>query len=219
MNPYHYVGNSPTTFIDPSGLFSHQHCCDDNQLRLLEEAETAAKTRLALWERLLNPGPSEVDIYNHLKRLYPRDDVTVNATRRIGIFTRDVRINTGLINRSLCENSLGAKCERSCAKGVIAYVVKRTGLKWLLFGTDDHIHFCPPHFKRTLSQRTGDIVHELSHYFADTKDDYAWIQPASNIVASASIAQLYSQMGESGTTDDTVKAIYWTWINAARSAR
>ncbi len=139
----------------------------------------------------------------------------LEETARILAFTLTVRQNTNEIQNALKASSyvLGFPNQDNSTNDFAA-TTKNSELAKKL-GAEDHICIYPHFFREGFSHQVGLFVHELSHYYDNTADDYDWAQPTRNMSASANLAQLYEQMGTVGTTSIAVQSQYWIWVNAA----
>lgn len=161
-----FVRNSPPSFWDRNGLFSHSHGCNAQQLSAIRMAEFTADfyTTWAIW--VLDSQFNTWDVIGRnaeFAQRYLNEPAFANMYR--GWYLNS-SVTFALMDRGFAANKYGVECECWCSGDKEAYVKPEL----ILRGWDDDIHFCPRFFQLTPRQQAVTFLHEFSHYFADTDD-------------------------------------------------
>ena len=202
----------------PTGLFEYYSPAPQWKVGALLADEAEAKRRMSLWINFLDPGPTQLDVSDHLaalesrkRRQRPRGGRNANPC----FHPEGEAEHQGDPRRPYASSYiLGFPVNNTSDRAFAKTFHNYNGL-FRLFGCEDHICIYPRFFDEGFNHQVGLFVHELSHLCDNTGDNYDWIQPSRNIWANAHFAQLYEKMGTDGRTSVAVKLVYWSWIDAA----
>ncbi|MEJ5343193.1 MAG: RHS repeat-associated core domain-containing protein [Thermogutta sp.] len=209
VNLYRYVLNTPTNRLDPRGTVTIVwSCCSDDQVKSLQDnfasAERAARAAAMELRQLLDElnvkasGPWGIGLdwpeayhfsnrrLEELRRALDRwfatpvGEPTPGGYRRVGVIYWDTLytvVETAENIAKAFDGTIRVECDSSCSEGYIAY---RSQSLWsYLRGTTDVIHLCPVFFEKSNKERSGFLLHEISHIYASTVD-YAYLGAPGN---------------------------------------
>ncbi len=200
VNLYRYVLNAPMNCLDPRGTVTIvASCCSSKQIENLLDtflaAERAARTAAAELRQVLKElnakasGPRGIgldwpeayqfsnprlgEVRRALDRWFatPVGEPTPGGYRRVGVIDWDALhkvVETAESIAKVFDVRVRVNCESSCSEGLIAY---RSESVWsYLKGDTDVIHLCPAFFDKSSKERSGRLLHEISHIYASTAD-------------------------------------------------
>jgi hypothetical protein len=164
MNLYQYTRSNPTNFVDPYGLFSHSHDCNQQQLQAIRAAEAGSRNTASDALRVLRrqfDQPSVLARYPIMAKAQSRVILNKHAN-----WHNATDSSLSATDAGYAGNNYGVECECECDEGTLAYV--RPGL--VAVGLDDDIHFCPDFFAANAATQREVFFHEMTHFFAGTND-------------------------------------------------
>jgi len=200
-NAFTYAANAPQTHVDPLGLSTRLCSGPWSGARAVEyESEDCGPVRKQTIKDAICPGyraaatahwavkrvsdfyagnlpdvdwgdlATELRVHRWFggnRPLYPLDDeMTLDMH---GQAVRSVAVTLGRVYRAFRDDVIDFECESSCDAGTNAYV------PW---GPWPDLHFCPAFFGRSRSRRTAILLHEMTHMWADTDDEFYYSLPA-----------------------------------------
>ncbi|MCK9316431.1 MAG: hypothetical protein M0Q48_09865 [Verrucomicrobia bacterium] len=208
LNLYGFVNNDPVNRWDRLGMWSHSHDCAEDQLELLRNTEEGAKKCLAEWSKFFK----SLDNFNYENFFYGEEfkNLTKENKEEIRSFNEEFKKKIDLISIHFNKNEYEVECECNCDSDTKGYVNKN----WIKYGIiDDDIHFCPFFFRDNFIDQKAIFIHEMTHYYFNTKDknDLEVGKALKPLIKSLEIAQFYESLGRS-CDQKNIKKTYKDWL-------